>query len=111
MEEKLSSYFKLVSKAFGNAVVKLINIIFDTIRIIVSFIRSPIGWAIITIIVFCIVVSIILFMILPLFGVNIIKDDKKKMMTKTKIKIKIKLNVAINLKRMELKKIGIGVIL
>ena len=78
MEEKLSSYFKLVSKAVGNAVVKLINIIFDTIRIIVSFIRSPIGWAIITIIVFCIVVSIILFMILPLFGVNIIKDDKKK---------------------------------
>ena len=89
MEEKLSSYFKLVSKAVGNAVVKLINIIFDTIRIIVSFIRSPIGWAIITIIVFCIVVSIILFMILPLFGVNIIKDDKKKNDDENKDKDKV----------------------
>jgi hypothetical protein len=78
MEEKLSNYFKSASKLFGNAIVKLINYIFDFIRIIVSFIRSPIGWAIITIIVLCIVVCIILFMVLPLFGVNIIKDEEKE---------------------------------
>ena len=46
MEERISSYFKSASKLFGNAIVKLINIIFDSIRIIVSFFRSPIGWAI-----------------------------------------------------------------
>jgi len=78
MEERISSYFKSASKLFGNAIVKLINIIFDSIRIIVSFFRSPIGWAIITIIVLCIVVYIIIFMILPLFDVNIIKDEEKE---------------------------------
>jgi len=88
MEEKLSNYFKLALKAlkaFGNAVVELINIIFNIIRIIVSFIRSPIGWAIITIIVFCIILSIILPMI-PFLN-NVIKDDKKNYNDKDKDKV------------------------
>lgn len=77
-KEELSSNFKIALKGFGKAIIEFINIIFDTIRIIVSFFRSPIGWAIITIIVLCIVAYIILFMVLPLFGVNIIKEEKEK---------------------------------
>jgi len=89
MQDRVSEYFKLLSNTIGNAIVEFINMVFDIIRIIISFIRSPIGWAIITIIVLCIVVSFILFMVLPLFGVNIIKDDKEKNDDKNKDKDKV----------------------
>ena len=76
MEDRISEFLKLLSRTIGNAIVEIINKIFDAIRIIISFFDSSVGRAIIGLIMLFILISIILFMILPLADIHVLKFDE-----------------------------------